>query len=78
MKQRIAEALRSMANRLDPPPPPPISLNRTFRIDLPVFSPEVAERIGKRMAEVMKTRPRLNVPVRPSPPPAPPAPRRLK
>ena len=55
MKHCIAEALRSMADTLDPPPPPPvINLNRTFRIDPPVFSPEVAARIGKQMAALMK------------------------
>lgn len=51
MKRRIAEALRSMADRLDPPPPvipaPP-------RFVMPVVSNEVAAQIGKRMREAMK------------------------
>jgi hypothetical protein len=76
MKQRIANALRSMADRLDPPPPPALA-PQTFRITEPVFSPEQVARIGKQIAEVMKNRPKLNIPVLPSPP-APPAPRRLK
>lgn len=76
MKQRIAQALRSMADRIDPPPPPVIPA--PIEIVMPVFSPEVLARIGKRMADAMKARPRLKVPVLPSPPPAPPAPRRLK
>lgn len=77
MKRRIAHALRSMADRLDPPPPPALA-PRTFRLTEPVFSPEVVARIGKQMAAMRKARPKFNVPVLPSPPPAPPAPRRLK
>jgi hypothetical protein len=77
MKRRIAQALRGMADKLDPPPPPRPAL-RTFRLTEPVFSPEQVARIGKQMAEVMRTRPKFNPPVLPSPPPAPPAPRRLR
>lgn len=78
MKHRIAQALRSVANRIDPPPPVDVRIPPQIRINMPVISPEQAARIGKRMAEVMKTRPKLNIPVLPSSPPAPPAPRRLK
>lgn len=77
MKRRIAEALRSMADRLDPPPPPP-KISAPPRFEMPLISPEVAARIGKRMADAMKGRPQLKVPVLPHPPPAPPAPRRLR
>lgn len=76
MRRRIAEALRSLADRLDPPPPPVIPAPPRFV--MPVISNEVAARIGKRMAEAMKARPQLKVPVLPSPPPPPPAPRRLR
>jgi len=76
MKYRFAETLRSIADRIDPPPP--IDIPTPPRLVMPVISAEVAARIGKRMAEMMKTRPKLNTPVLPSPPPAPPAPRRLK
>lgn len=56
MKARIAEALRSMADRLDPPPPPiSIHIPAPPRFVMPVISPEVAAEIGKRMAALMKT-----------------------
>lgn len=54
MKHRIAEALRSMADRLDPPPPV-IKFPAPPRLVMPVISPEVAARINKRMADLMKT-----------------------
>lgn len=56
MKRRIAEALRSMANKLDPPPPPiTINIPAPPRLVMPVISLEAAARIGKRVAEAMKT-----------------------
>jgi hypothetical protein len=52
MKHRIAEALRSLADRIDPPPPP-VTINITPPT-MPIISPEVAAAIGKRMREMMK------------------------
>lgn len=79
MKRRIAHSLRSMADRLDPPPPPiTINIPKPPQFVMPVISPEVAAEIGRRMREMTKAMPKFNFPVLPSPPPAPPAPRRLK
>ena len=57
MKRRIAQALRSIATRLDPPPPNiVINISAPPRIAMPVFSPEAAARIGKQMAQMMRTK----------------------
>lgn len=53
MRRCIAQALRSMADRLDPPPPI-IHINMPPRFVMPVISNEVAAQIGKRMREMMK------------------------
>jgi hypothetical protein len=50
-----------------------------IRVKIPQFDAgDFAARIGKQVAAQLNARPKLNIPVLPSPPPAPPAPRRLK